>query len=95
VLHGVGWAPGQRVTVRLAGVGVSPEHPIVDRAGTFSYAINQAHEFFRDGLPLGTYHVLVTAPDGARAGASFVVQPPPPGPTSTTGPPGGSTTPGP
>jgi hypothetical protein len=96
VMHGVGWAPGQLITVALVGVGTSPEHPIVDRAGTFSYAINQAQEFFRGGLPPGTYHVMVTAPDGAKAGASFVVQPPPPpGPTSTTGPPGGSTTPGP
>jgi hypothetical protein len=99
VLHGVGWVPGQPVTVVLAGVGASPDHPIVDRAGTFSYAINQAHEFFRGALPSGRYHVVVTAPGGARAVASFVVQPaspsPPPGPTSTTGPPGGSTMPGP
>jgi hypothetical protein len=95
VMHGVGWAPGQPITVALVGVGTSPEQPIVDRAGTFSYAINQAHEFFRGGLPPGTYHVMVTAPGGAKAGASFVVQPPPPGPMSTTGPPGGSTTPGP
>jgi len=99
VMHGVGWAPGQPITVTLVGVGTSPEHPIVDRAGTFSYAINQAHEFFGSGLPAGTYHVMVTAPGGAKAGASFVVQPPPPPPppgsTSTTGPPGGSTTPGP
>jgi hypothetical protein len=96
VMHGVGWAPGQPITVALVGVGTSPEHPIVDRAGTFSYAINQGHEFYRGAMPTGTYHVVVTAPDGARAVASFVVQPPPPlGPTSTTGPPGGSTTPGP
>jgi hypothetical protein len=94
VLHGVGWVPGQRVTVALAGVGTSPERPIVDSAGTFSYAINQGHEFFRGPLPPGTYHVVVTAPGGARAVASFAVQRPPPGPTSTTGPPGGSTTPG-
>jgi hypothetical protein len=98
VLHGVGWAPGQPVTVALTGVGASPEHPIVDRAGTFSYAVNQAQEFFRGGLPPGTYHVVVTAPGGARAVASFVVAPAPPTPPgimSTTGPPGGSTTPGP
>ena len=94
VLHGVGWVPGQRVTVALAGMGTSPERPTVDSAGTFSYAINQGHEFFRGPLPPGTYHVVVTAPGGARAVASFVVQRPPPGPTSTTGPPGGSTTPG-
>jgi Protein kinase domain len=98
VLHGEYWVPGQPVTVALTGVGASPEHPIVDRAGTFSYAVNQAHEFFRGGLPPGTYHVVVTAPGGARAVASFVVAPAPPTPPgimSTTGPPGGSTTPGP
>jgi hypothetical protein len=94
VLHGMGWVPGQRVTVALAGVGTSPEHPTVDRAGTFNYAINQGHEFFPGPLPPGTYHVVVTAPGSARAVASFVVQRPPPGPTPTTGPPGGSTTPG-
>jgi Protein kinase domain len=94
VLRGVGWVPGQRVTVALAGLRASPEHPVVDSAGTFSYAINQDHEFFRGPLPTGTYHVVVTVPDGARAVASFTVQRPPPGPTSTTGPPGASTTPG-
>jgi len=93
VLHGIGWAPGQPVTVALADMRASPEHPIVDSAGTFSYAINQDHEFFPGPLPDGTYHVVVTAPDGTRAVASFVVRHPP-GPTSTTGPPGGSTTPG-
>jgi hypothetical protein len=93
VLHGQGWAPGQPVTVALAG-RASPDHPIVDLAGTFSYAINQAHEFFSGPLPPGTYRVMVTTPDGAKAVASFVVRRPPPGPTSTTGPPGASTTPG-
>jgi hypothetical protein len=95
VVHGIGWPPGQAVTVALAGVHASPEHPIVDSAGTFSYAINQNHEFFSGPLPDGTYHVVVTGPGGARAVTSFVVQHPPPGgPTSTTGPPGASTTPG-
>jgi hypothetical protein len=94
VLHGVGWVPGQRVTVALAGLPASPERPIVDQAGTFNYAINQGHEFFRGPLPAGTYRVVVTAPDGARAVASFVVRGPAPGSTSTTGPPGASTTPG-
>ena len=93
VLHGLGWAPGQALTVALDGVGASPEHPVADGAGTFSYAINQDHEFFRGALPLGTYRVVVTAAGGARAVMTFVVHPPP-GPTSTTGPPGGSTTPG-
>ena len=94
VLHGSGWDPGRPVTVTLVGVRTSPEHPIVDAAGTFSYAINQGHEFFRGALPARTYRVIVTTPGGARAVSSFVVHPPPPGATSTTGPPGGSTTPG-
>jgi hypothetical protein len=77
VLHGVGWPPGRAVTVTLAGRGPSPDHPIVDNAGTFSYAINQDHEFFRGGLPPGTYHVIVTSSGGARAEATFAVHPPP------------------
>ena len=103
VLHGEGWAPGEKITVALSG-HASGVHPIVDEAGTFSYAINQDHEFFRGGLPAGTYHVLVTAPGGARARASFTVHAAlPPGqpggpavtsPGSTTGPPAGSTKPG-
>ena len=90
VLHGVGWAVGQRLTVALSG-RASPDHPVVDDMGTFSYAINQDQEFFRGGLPLGNYRVVVTAPDGARATASFVVTPgPPPGSPGSGGPPGGS-----
>jgi serine/threonine protein kinase len=86
VLHGEGWTPGRAVTVTLSG-RASPVHPIVDGAGTFNYAINQDHEFFRGGLPPGTYHVVVTAPGGARATASFVVHSGGPG---GPGPPGGS-----
>ena len=90
VLHGEGWTPGQAVTVALSG-HASPVHPIVDEAGTFNYAINQDHEFFRRGLPPGTYHVLVTASNGARARASFTVHPAPPGGSGEPGspPPGG------
>jgi hypothetical protein len=81
VVHGVGWRPGQAITVTLAGRRPSPERPIVDGAGTFSYAINQDHEFFPGGLPPGTYHVIVTASGGARAEATFTVHavPGPPG----------------
>ena len=88
VLHGEGWTPGQIVTVTLSG-RVSPVHPVVDEAGTFSYAINQDHEFFRGGLPPGTYHVVVTGRGGARATASFVVRDSEPGPPGAS-PPGGS-----
>jgi hypothetical protein len=74
VLHGESWKPGEKVTVALSG-HVSPVHPVVDEAGTFNYAINQDHEFFRRGLPAGTYQVVVTAPGGIRARASFSVHP--------------------
>jgi hypothetical protein len=73
VVFGGGWVPGSHLTVTLAGVGASPVHPVADSAGTFNYAINQTHEFFRGGLPPRTYHVIVTAPGGARAEAAFTV----------------------
>ena len=99
VLHGQGWKPGEKITVALSG-HVSGVHPIVDEAGTFNYAINQDHEFFRGGLPAGTYDVLVTAPGGTRARATFTVHagglPPSGGPggSGTSGqPPGGQGSP--
>ncbi len=73
VVHGQGWPPGRPVTVALAGVHASPEHPVPDDVGSFSYAINQDHEFFAGGLPLGTYEVVVTGPGGARAVVRFDV----------------------
>jgi hypothetical protein len=105
VLHGVGWTPGQLLTVTLVGVRTSPLHPVVDATGTFNYAINQGHEFFSGELPPRSYRVIVTASGGAKAAADFVVHPPvgamsstgpasAAGPRSTTGPPGGSTKPG-
>jgi len=90
VLHGIGWPPGERVTIALSG-RTSPEHPVVDNAGTFSYAINQDHEFFRGGLPPGRFRVVASAPGGARASAGFVVIPPGQGPPAGGGgSPGGS-----
>jgi serine/threonine protein kinase len=86
VMHGEGWKPGEKITVALSG-HASPVHPIVDDAGTFSYAINQDHEFFRGGLPPGFYNVLVTARGGARARASFTVRS---GGSAPSGEPGGS-----
>jgi serine/threonine protein kinase len=90
VLRGIGWPPGQTVTVALSGHD-SPEHPVVDNAGTFAYAINQDHEFFRGGLPPGKYRVVASTPGGARVAASFVVVPLRPGPPGGgAGPPAGS-----
>ena len=73
VVIGHGWPPGRPVTIALAGVHASPLHPVADKAGNFNYAINQDHEFFSGGLPLRTYRVVVTAPGGARAVTSFIV----------------------
>jgi hypothetical protein len=73
VVHGQGFPPGRPVTVALAGIGVSPEHPVTDDVGTFNYAINQTHEFFAGRLPIGNYEVVVTGPGGSRAVARFAV----------------------
>ena len=73
VVHGQGYPPRRPVTVALAGIRVSPEHPVADDVGSFNYAVNQAHEFFAGGLPLGTYEVVVTGPGGSRAVARFTV----------------------
>ena len=86
VLHGSGWQPGRAVTVTLAGWGASPDRPVADQQGTFNYAINQAHEFFRGPIPPGHYDVVVSQPGVARLHVPFEVgQPPglgpPPSPT--------------
>jgi Protein kinase domain len=74
VVHGANWPVRKSITITLVGVGTSPIHPLADSAGTFNYAINQDHEFFRGGLPVGTYTVLITGAGGIRAEARFVVQ---------------------
>jgi Protein kinase domain len=74
VVHGVDWPVGKPITIALVGVGTSPVHPVADSAGTFNYAINQDHEFFRGGLPAGIYTVLITGAGGIRAEARFRVQ---------------------
>ena len=73
VVFGGGWAPGSTVTIRLAGVPAPPEHAVTDRVGNFSYAINQDHEFFPNGLPVRAYRIVVTALGGASASATFTV----------------------
>ena len=73
VVMGQGWPPARPVTIALAGVHAPAVHVITDRAGNFSYAINQDHVFFRAGPPPGTYRVAVTDPGGARAVTSFLV----------------------
>jgi serine/threonine protein kinase len=73
IVHGSGWRPGRVITIRLAGKQASAAMPIVDRTGTFNYAINQNHEFFPGELPPGRYEVVVTALGGASAEATFTV----------------------
>ncbi len=80
VVQGRGWLPGTDVTITLKGFGSSRIHPPVDGAGSFNYAVNQDHDFFRGGLPPGRYTVIVTGPTGRKATARFSVIPPPGGP---------------
>ncbi|HEY5987943.1 MAG TPA: serine/threonine-protein kinase [Streptosporangiaceae bacterium] len=73
VIHGSGWVPFTHVTVDLAGYRVSPIRPVADLRGTFNYAINQSHEFFRGRIPPGTYLVVVAGTGGRRAHIGFQV----------------------
>src|SRR5215469_7857851 len=73
VIRGQWWPVGKPVTVTLVGVGASPMHPIVDRAGSFNYAINQDHEFFAGVLPAGVYTIRASDAAGASAQARFEV----------------------
>jgi serine/threonine protein kinase len=84
VIHGSGFPPFTPVTVDLVGVGVSADHPRADMEGTFNYAIDQGHYFFRGPIPPNTYMVVVTGSGGRTASVSFVVHPP-----GTGQPPGG------
>jgi hypothetical protein len=97
VIHGSGWVPLTRVTVAIAGHGVSAFTPVVDREGTFNYAINQGHEFFAGMVPAGNYRIVVKGSGKRQARIGFRVLPQPAGfraPGSTTGPPAANTTPG-
>ena len=90
IVRGAGWPPGSRITVVLLGHGTSPDHPVADSAGTFSYVINEAGEFFGGPLPPGSYRVLVRG-GGVRRVVRFLVNgmlpqgPPPIGSTAAGG----------
>jgi len=87
VLHGSGYVPGKVVTITLVGVGSSPVRPVTDGEGTFNYAVDQGHYFFRGAIPPGTYTVVATAPGEATVRASFSVHAPPAGPPPGQPPP--------
>ena len=87
VLHGSGYAPGVVITVSLAGVGSSPDRPVTDAQGTFNYAIDQGHHFFRGSIPPGTYTAVATARGEPSVHVSFTVHPPGPGPAPGQPPP--------
>jgi protein kinase-like protein len=94
IIHGTGFKPFETVTVELAGVGVSPDHPVADLQGTFNYAIDQGHRFFHGKIPSGSYRVVVTESGGQSASASFRVNQaaeggPPGPPPGQFGPPPG------
>ncbi|HUN37705.1 MAG TPA: serine/threonine-protein kinase [Trebonia sp.] len=89
VIHGNGFLPFTPVTISLVGVGNSRDRPLTDLQGTFNYAIDQGHMFFRGLIPPGTYSVLVTGSGGRKAAASFTVYPPAPPPPSGSPPPSG------
>ncbi len=80
IIHGTGFAPFATITVRLVGVGVSPDHPVAspdhpvtDLQGAFNYAVDQGHRFFSGPIPPGVYQVTVTAPGGRVASVRFQV----------------------
>lgn len=77
VLHGTGWPPGGRVSIRLDRVTRAAEGPFADRKGTFNYAINQGHEFFPGPLAVGGHRVAATLAGRSkpRAETTFVVLP--------------------
>ena len=98
IIHGTGFAQFATITVKLVGVGVSPDqpisspdHPVTDLQGAFNYAVDQGHRFFSGPIRPGIYRVAATAPSGRSASISFQVNQAagggPPGPPPGQGPP--------
>jgi hypothetical protein len=75
ILHGRGFPPDGRVTLKIDGVHAAPAIVTTDAGGTFGYAFDQGHHFFPGRIPVGTYSVVVTTPGLGSATASFRVYP--------------------
>jgi serine/threonine protein kinase len=75
IIHGTGYPTFTSITVKISGVGVSPDRPETDMRGTFSYAVDQGHRFFSGSIPPGSYQVTATAAGGGSASVSFRVNP--------------------
>jgi hypothetical protein len=71
-VSGRGWRRGVTVTIRLDGRTRSGPPVVTDREGAFNYTLNQAREFFPDGLPPGR-HVVEASGGGQRKETSFDV----------------------
>jgi hypothetical protein len=69
-VHGDGWKPYAPLRLAL-GDRRSPHEVRPDRAGSFNYTVNQAHEFFPGTLPLGDYVVTVAGERYAGGPASL------------------------
>jgi hypothetical protein len=75
VVSGRGWRPRTAVTLTLDGRPVVPTGPVTDRQGAFNYTLNQGHEMFPTGLPVGPHTVIASGASGQRDDASFSVVP--------------------
>jgi serine/threonine protein kinase len=76
VVHGSGFRPLTQVRIELVGAGFSPDRPVADQRGTFNYAIDQGHVFYRGLLPIGVHTVIALGAGGRRASITFQVVPP-------------------
>ncbi len=75
VVHGSGFLPLTQVRIELVGAGFSPDRPVADQKGTFNYAIDQGHLFYRGLLPVGVHTVIALGAGGRRASLRFQVVP--------------------
>ena len=75
VVHGSGFPPLTPVRIELAGVGFAPDRTVADQQGTFNYAIDQGHVFYRGLLPVGLHTVIALGAGGRRASVTFQVVP--------------------